>query len=282
MNKNKKRNALFHKKTLQQLGSTLIVGAVFLSVLTLPNFVMPSGQTFSDSSQMLMDPFPPVPDSLVHGSDDLPGFLEGKETEPSVLPTEPQPEETETETETETVAEETIPEETSPDSPDSAPEAEDKMLLSELSTEAFYYAQDVLPLTAEQQEIVFEIACTYGLPIELFYGIMCAESHYTPDVISASDDYGIMQINKCNHAWLNRAIGAEDFLDYETNVRCGGHILNILAQDYQEIPQILMCYNRGEDGAKKAWEDGLVFDRYCERVTAEMNRLLGIRNAEPA
>lgn len=144
----------------------------------------------------------------------------------------------------------------------------------------YYYHQDIVPLTKEQQTITIAIAKEYALPTELLYAIMRVETHYTVDLISATDDYGIMQINACNHEMMTERLGVTDFLDFAQNIRCGAYMLH-LCQNYSEtIPQLLMCYNRGVGGARKAWASGITFDTYCEKVISEMEELLAVRSAE--
>lgn len=188
------------------------------------------------------------------------------ETKPPKLEP-PQAEETNKPTVSEPTEEETDPRESM--SLDDLPVADD-----------YYYRQEIVPLTKEQQAITIAIAKEYALPTELLYAIMQVETHYTVDLISATNDYGIMQINVCNHEMMTKRLGVTDFLDFEQNVRCGAYML-YLCQNYSEtLPQLLMCYNRGVGGAKKAWKSGITFDTYCEKVISELEELLAVRNAD--
>ena len=148
--------------------------------------------------------------------------------------------------------------------------------LQQLRKKVRYY--DDIPLTREQQELVFRIAEEYGLQPELLYGIMYTESRYTVNIKSANGrNYGIMQINYTNFSMLQKAIGVSDFLDFESNVRSGAYILSLLKQIYSDEAQILMCYNRGEGGAIAQWKKGNTFDQYCASVIGERDRLLAER-----
>lgn len=146
------------------------------------------------------------------------------------------------------------------------------LTLDQIKNEPYYHD---IPLTHEQQDIAMNIAGEYNLPVDLLYAIMCVETHFTVDIISSTNDYGIMQINKNNHEWLNERIGANDFLDYETNVRCGAYVLNVNLSVLKcnDVSKLLMCYNRGYGGTKKAWENGETFDYYCEKVMTELFKL---------
>lgn len=158
------------------------------------------------------------------------------------------------------------------------PEPLDPYTLTLDKIENVQYYHDI-PLTHEQQDITMNIANEYNLPVDLLYAIMRVETHYTVDLISATDDYGIMQINACNHEMMTNRLGVTDFLDFEQNVRCGAYMLH-LCQNYSEtLPQLLMCYNRGVGGARKAWKSGETFDYYCEKVITELLKLQTMRHA---
>ena len=150
-------------------------------------------------------------------------------------------------------------------------------VLKEWRKKQFYVYEDI-PLTDEQQALVFQIAEEYGLQVELIYGIMYTETRYTVNIKSADGrNYGIMQINTVNFPMLRKAIGVSDFLDFESNVRSGAYILSLLAHDYSDEAKLLMCYNRGEAGAIAQWKKGNTYDRYCASVLGEMHRLLDQR-----
>ncbi len=147
-------------------------------------------------------------------------------------------------------------------------------LIGEWRKKQFHVYEDI-PLTQEQQQLVFRIAGEYGLQAELIYGIMYTETRYTVNIKSGDGrNYGIMQINTVNFPMLRKAIGVSDFLDFESNVRSGAYILSLLARNYSDEAKILMCYNRGEAGAIAQWKNGNTYDRYCASVLGEMNRLL--------
>ena len=72
-----------------------------------------------------------------------------------------------------------------------------------------------IPLSKELQLYTYNKCIEYGIPdhYELVLAMMWQGSNYTADLISKTNDYGIMQINVCNHEWLVDLFGPTDFLD---------------------------------------------------------------------
>ena len=132
-----------------------------------------------------------------------------------------------------------------------------------------------VPLDVLQKDAAVSAAEEFGIPPELAFGVMYAESRYTPSVISDDGkNYGIMQINEINFEWLNEKFGFSDFLDYYQNMRSGIYILSLFYEKYEgDIDKVLMCYRFGEFGAQKQWKKGVLTDGYCEKVRAEMERI---------
>lgn len=125
-----------------------------------------------------------------------------------------------------------------------------------------------IPLSEELQEFTFNRCRDAGLDYELVLALMGHESSYQATATSATNDYGIMQINQCNHAWLTEALGITDFLDAEQNITAGTEILARLAERYNDPHQLLMAYNMGEAGAKKLWTKGIYTSKYSREIMA--------------
>ena len=132
-----------------------------------------------------------------------------------------------------------------------------------------------IPLSYELQQYTYDLCVEYG--IEEYYplvlAVMQCESNYTPDVISRSNDYGIMQINACNHAWLMETLGIVDFLDPYQNIEAGVYMLSSLLNKYDDSAKALMAYNRGETGARRKWEAGIYTSDYSDKVLSALAML---------
>lgn len=113
--------------------------------------------------------------------------------------------------------------------------------------------------------------------------LMQKESSFRSDIISSTDDYGLMQINKCNHEWLEETIGVTDFLDKEQNIRAGVFVLRKLFEEYTDPNLVLMAYNMGSNGAEKLWNKGIYSTPYVDEILtyqAEFEKQLEERNGE--
>ena len=86
------------------------------------------------------------------------------------------------------------------------------------------------------------------------------------DVISATDDYGLMQINVQNHTYLKEKLGISDFLNPYDNIRAGMFTLRNLFEKYETPEKVLMAYNMGETGASRLWEQGIFEINYSKSI----------------
>ena len=115
-----------------------------------------------------------------------------------------------------------------------------------------------VPMSDELQRYVREQAERQGVPFEIAIAVIERESSYQPDAVSDTGDFGLMQINICNHRWLCEELGITDVMDPEQNIEAG---LYILGQD-----KALMAYNMGDSGMKAAWSKGQHSSKYSRAV----------------
>jgi len=124
-----------------------------------------------------------------------------------------------------------------------------------------------IPLSKELQDYIRNLCDEYCVPIELVIAIIDVESSFRTDVVSKTNDYGLMQINKCNHEWLTDKLGVTDFLDPYQNINSGVHILSgHLEVTNGDIELALMRYNNGATGAKKLWDKGIYSTAYTQKI----------------
>jgi len=147
-----------------------------------------------------------------------------------------------------------IPTESAPETPEETP------------TKKYYDC----PLSEDLQDYISEQCVENDLPMPLILAMIEVESSFRADVISPTDDYGLMQINKVNHKWLSKKYGIKDFLDPYQNVFCGIKILSEHYKNYGDIDKALMAYNLGVAGAKRYWNIGKTKNAYTERIRASM------------
>lgn len=126
-----------------------------------------------------------------------------------------------------------------------------------------------VPLSVDLQDYIYSLCCTYNIEesYELVYAMIKQESQFDAAAISPTDDYGLMQINKGNHAWLREELGIVDFLDPYDNVHAGIYMISSLIHKYDgNLADALMAYNLGEGNARKLWRRGVHTTSYTELV----------------
>lgn len=147
---------------------------------------------------------------------------------------------------------------------------DDRIFTHEISLDWGADDLDFVPLDCdmpdEQQEFLFYLCAGYNIDFTLVMSLIQYESNYDPTVISTTNDYGYMQINKVNHEWLTETLGLSDFLDPYENLRAGCYILRKLFEKYQDADLVLMAYNMGEDGATCLWEKGVFETPYTQGI----------------
>ena len=80
-------------------------------------------------------------------------------------------------------------------------------------------------LGADYQRYAYNMAKKYGIPYETFIALMYVESGFNFNSKSATNDYGICQINMCNFSYLKRNIGITDLLNPYDNIKAGAYWL---------------------------------------------------------
>lgn len=135
--------------------------------------------------------------------------------------------------------------------------------LPELS-EIFIYD---IPLSENLQRYIYEVCADEEVPVALVLAMIEHESGFNPEVISATDDCGLMQINEVNYEWLEEDFRCADMTNPYQNVFCGIKIIGQYLEQYEgDYTKALMAYNMGNYGAKKAWANGVDSTRYTTSI----------------
>ena len=128
-----------------------------------------------------------------------------------------------------------------------------------------------VPLSTDLQDYIFALCESNNVPVALILAMIETESSFRPNVISGTNDYGLMQINSINHEWLSEKYGITDFLDPYQNVFCGITIIaGHLEKTDGDITKALMCYNCGLTGARRLWDKGIYSTSYTEKIEGRM------------
>lgn len=122
------------------------------------------------------------------------------------------------------------------------------------------------------QDYLYEMCVKYDVVeyYEMFLAQMYHESGFKVDVISKTNDYGLMQINKCNHEYLRNKFGFTDFLDPYVSIESGVYFMSGYLHKYNDVEKALVCYNRGESAVRK----GTYSTSYSKGVLEDMNLLV--------
>lgn len=140
----------------------------------------------------------------------------------------------------------------------------------------YTYAQEIqqktpanynVPLDIDTQNYLQSVCEQYNVEPALVLAMIETESNFNTNAISRTNDYGLMQINKCNHERLKAILGVTDFLDAKQNMLCGVYMISkaLSANNYDYI-KALMCYNMGANGAARAWNRGITSTEYTDKV----------------
>lgn len=108
---------------------------------------------------------------------------------------------------------------------------------------------------------------------KLFIAQMYHESGFNANVISQTKDYGLMQINICNHKWLGKKLNNYDFLNPYNNIEAGIYIMSTFLHKYNNVEKALVCYNKGEYAAKK----GIHSTTYSRGVLSDMKLVVELK-----
>ena len=129
-----------------------------------------------------------------------------------------------------------------------------------------------IPLSDSLQRYIYEICADENVPVALVMAMIDHESHFNPEAVSETDDYGLMQINAINHEQLEEQYRAADMLDPYQNVFCGIKVISSYIEKYGDYGKALMAYNMGDYGAQKAWENGVTSTDYSTKILDLMQK----------
>lgn len=127
-------------------------------------------------------------------------------------------------------------------------------------------------LKEEYQNHLYKMCIKYDVEeyYTLFIAQMYHESTFRSNLISGTNDYGLMQINTCNHEWLGELLGNDNFLDPYNNIEAGIYMMSKYLHKYNDVEKALVCYNRGES----AVINGTYSTSYSKGVLYDMNLLV--------
>lgn len=123
-----------------------------------------------------------------------------------------------------------------------------------------------VPLSDSLQRYLYEVCADEQVPVSLILAMIEHESGFNQEIITSTDDYGLMQLNVVNLEWLEEDYRCDDMLNPYQNLFCGVKIISSYIAKYEDYGKALMAYNMGEYGAKKAWENGIDSTDYSTHI----------------
>lgn len=125
----------------------------------------------------------------------------------------------------------------------------------------------------EHISIVKKVADQYNFCPELIMAIIEMESGGDPNAVSTSGCIGLMQIKPKFAKERMEKLEVADLYDPYSNILVGVDILSELAEKYDDLPTVLMAYNRGEySGAVEQAESGEC-SNYAKKIMARAEEL---------
>ena len=137
--------------------------------------------------------------------------------------------------------------------------------------EAQGYFSAAVPMPWEYQDYMRTYCHMYGCPYPLALAVADWETRGTFDMEASgpAGEVGIMQLNPgpggSYHAEIEAATGLDPTTP-EGNIAGGCYRLGEYLARYEDTTMALMAYNMGAQGAREAWEDGIMSTEYTDAV----------------
>ena len=143
--------------------------------------------------------------------------------------------------------------------------------------EAQGYFSAAVPLPWEYQDYMRTYCHLYGCPYPLALAVADWETRgqFNMDAIGPAGEVGIFQLNPgpdgSYHAELEAATGLDPNTP-EGNIAGGCYKLGKYLAEYGDVAMVAMAYNRGQAGARAAWEAGITSNEYTDAVLEALER----------
>ena len=157
-----------------------------------------------------------------------------------------------------------------------AEDPEEKQRIGE-ALEGQGYFSAAVPLSWEYQDYMRTYCHLYGCPYPLALAVADWETRgqFNMDAIGPAGEVGIFQLNPgpdgAYHAELEDATGLDPTTP-EGNIAGGCYKLGKYMAEYGDAAMVAMAYNRGQAGARAAWEAGITSNSYTDAVLEALER----------
>lgn len=154
----------------------------------------------------------------------------------------------------------------------------DESVTAESAEVDFPYYEDI-PLSKDVQQYIWELSEENDLSYELILAIAKVESNYDSEVISSTNDAGLMQLNRnSTMTWLSDQIELEEEFNWKNpkhNVTAAVWYLTYLRNEFRDMGfseedvfnLTIISYNRGKAGGLKYVRNHGYNNSYLETVS---------------
>ena len=132
----------------------------------------------------------------------------------------------------------------------------------------FTYNSDI-PLSEDIQKYAYNKCMESGIDYPVFLGLMRKESSFNPSAKSSTGDYGLCQINQCNHDWLREVFGSDwDPMNPYDSIDASIFMLSEYTKDYncENYHVLLMNYNMGHNNTIECFNSGIYSSKYSRAI----------------
>jgi len=147
-----------------------------------------------------------------------------------------------------------------------------------------------IPITIEGQYYIYKESMKNNVSYEMILAMMKLESNFKNDIISKTNDYGIMQINKKYADWYGELANLTeyDLTDFKDNVRMGISGIAFYCDFYRDkgmseeliFYYALNSYNMGINGYKQYVSNNTNISRAYDRRILDYKMILERRKYE--
>lgn len=157
-----------------------------------------------------------------------------------------------------------------------AEDPEEKQRIGE-ALEAQGYFSAAVPLSWEYQDYIRTYCHLYGCPYPMALAVADWETRgqFNMDAIGPAGEVGIFQLNPGPDGAYHEELEAATGLDPTTpegNIAGGCYKLGKYLAEYGDAAMVAMAYNRGQAGARAAWEAGITSNEYTDAVLEALER----------
>ncbi len=136
------------------------------------------------------------------------------------------------------------------------------------------YCEEI-PLSQELQQYTYTLCEQENVPYALALAVIEHESNFVIDATHQNDngttDSGLMQLNDIVKDHVKAQYGVTDLLDPKQNLTAGIGILSDYLEKYS-IQDAVMAYGLGENGMKRAKQNGITATEAAKDILARMEK----------